>query len=100
MGDERKKQEKVVDEAGKKLKELGDIQNWAEVLERDLQVLEMAVGMGQGGSGWVTEEDGELSDEEGEEVEGGVMVNGGTDGEVKRKGKIEDEGKEVNVPHE
>ena len=35
-----------------KLKELGDIQNWAEVLERDLLVVEEAVRMGEEVVGW------------------------------------------------
>ena len=57
LGDESKKHQKVADEAGKKLKELGDIQNWAEVLERDLLVIEETLKMGEGeDSGWETDE--------------------------------------------
>ena len=37
---EEKQFEKVAEDAGAKLKELGDVQNWAEMLERDLLVLE------------------------------------------------------------
>ncbi|KAL8827616.1 MAG: hypothetical protein Q9191_003079 [Dirinaria sp. TL-2023a] len=37
---EEKQYEKVAEDAGAKLKELGDVQNWAEMLERDLLVLE------------------------------------------------------------
>lgn len=33
------------------MKELGDIQNWAEVLERDLLVVEEALRMGEGEEG-------------------------------------------------
>ena len=56
---ENKKHQKVADDAAEKLKELGDIQNWAEVLERDLLVLEETMKMGEAGEdGWETEEDG------------------------------------------
>ena len=55
---EAKKHQKVADDAAEKLKELGDIQNWAEVLERDLLVLEETMKMGGAGEdGWETEED-------------------------------------------
>ena len=55
---EAKKHQKVADDAAEKLKELGDIQNWAEVLERDLLVLEETMKMGEAGEdGWETEED-------------------------------------------
>lgn len=37
---ESKKYEKVSEDGAKKLKELGDVQNWAEMLEKDLLVLE------------------------------------------------------------
>lgn len=40
MVKERGKLEKEVKRRGGELKELGDIQNWAEVLERDLRVVE------------------------------------------------------------
>ena len=56
---EIKKHQKVADDAAEKLKELGDIQNWAEVLERDLLVLEETMKMDEAGEdGWETEEDG------------------------------------------
>ena len=48
----------MANDAADKLKELGDIQNWAEVLERDLLVLEETMRMGEGEeSGWETEEE-------------------------------------------
>lgn len=62
------------------MRELGDIQNWAEVLERDLRVLEETVTLGEGGDvGWSDDEEGEEGHEEddddgggeGEEAEGG-----------------------------
>ena len=40
LGQENKKYEKMLGEAGEKLKEVGDVQNWAEMLERDMLVLE------------------------------------------------------------
>ncbi|CAD6587757.1 MAG: hypothetical protein ASARMPRED_003246 [Alectoria sarmentosa] len=55
---EAKKHQKIADDAAGKLKELGDIQNWAEVLERDLLVLEETIRMGEAGEeGWETEEE-------------------------------------------
>lgn len=58
LATEAKKHQKVADDAAEKLKELGDIQNWAEVLERDLLVLEETMEMGEAGEdGWETEED-------------------------------------------
>ena len=55
---EANRHQKVADDAAEKLKELGDIQNWAEVLERDLLVLEETMKMGEAGEdGWETEED-------------------------------------------
>ncbi len=62
LSGEAKKHQKVADDAAGKLKELGDIQNWAEVLERDLLVLEETMKMGEAGEagedGWETEEEG------------------------------------------
>ena len=57
---ESKKQQKMADDAAGKLKELGDIQNWAEVLERDLLVLEETMRMGEAGEdAWETDDEGE-----------------------------------------
>jgi DNA mismatch repair protein PMS2 len=36
----------MADESAATLKELGDVQNWAEMLERELMVLEDVVGGG------------------------------------------------------
>jgi len=79
LADESKKHQKVADDAGAKLKELGDIQNWAEVLERDLLVLETAMKMGEG------EEEGEVVGEGRTEVD--------CNGVAKGKGKGEEEGR-------
>lgn len=63
---EAKKHQKIVDDAAGKLKELGDIQNWAEVLERDLLVLEETMKMGETGEDeWETDEEGGESEGEG-----------------------------------
>ena len=82
---ESKKHQKVADDAAGKLKELGDIQNWAEVLERDLLVIEETMRMGEGEeSGWETE-DGE---EEGEYVASRPpLANGDGTGKAKEAGK-------------
>ncbi|OOF99463.1 hypothetical protein ASPCADRAFT_1144 [Aspergillus carbonarius ITEM 5010] len=75
---------KVADEARLGLKEIGDVQNWAEVIERELLILEDLVGGVEG------------SDLGGEEREEGGM-NGGGEGVlggtiVKGKGKGKDDG--------
>ena len=58
LAEETRKHQKMANDAAGKLKELGDIQNWAEVLERDLLVLEETMRMGEGEeSGWETEEE-------------------------------------------
>ncbi|MCJ1458237.1 hypothetical protein MMC28_008608 [Mycoblastus sanguinarius] len=83
---ESKKHQKVADEARGKLKELGDIQNWAEVLERDLLVLEETMRMGEGGEdGWETEEEEVV-----EEVHGVVRENGVGKHDVKDVGRKEE----------
>lgn len=85
LAKEAGKHQKVADEAAGKLKELGDIQNWAEVLERDLLVLEETVRMGE--EGWVTDDEEEEEEEAGEE--------GGDAGRVHGKGKS---GERMDVP--
>ncbi|MCJ1274650.1 hypothetical protein MMC21_002447 [Puttea exsequens] len=58
LAEESQKHQKVIDDAAAKLKELGDIQNWAEVLERDMLVIEKTLQMGEGeGSEWETDEE-------------------------------------------
>lgn len=71
---------KVADTAREGLKEIGDVQNWAELIERDLLVVEEMLREVEG------REDG-VGDGEGEE---GRM---GMDGKGKGKGKGEEEGK-------
>ena len=64
----------LVDAGGKGLKEVGDVQNWAEMLERELQVLEETVRIVEAGE---------------EEEEEGVGREGNVEGEAagKKKGK-------------
>lgn len=61
LAKENAKLEKEVDKALKGMREFGDVQNWAEMLERDFCVLEetmrlveggMEVENESGGSGW------------------------------------------------
>lgn len=74
----------LADETREGLKEIGDVQNWAEVIERDLLVLEEMMGR---------VEEGERNDEEDEGGSGTGMdgVEGGQDGEL--NGKTQDDKK-------
>ncbi|KAI9852445.1 MAG: hypothetical protein M1838_000765 [Thelocarpon superellum] len=54
---------KIADEGAAKIKEIGDVQNWAELLERDLLVLEETLRIVDGGTGGRAE-DGEGGKEE------------------------------------
>lgn len=45
LGKESAKWQKVVDEGARGVKETGDVQNWAEMLQRDLCVLEDTMAM-------------------------------------------------------
>ena len=85
LSDESKKHQKVADEAGKKLKELGDIQNWAEVLERDLVVIEETMNLAEGeDSGWETEEGEDGAIETGRSAEADHTGNTGGADDQKR----------------
>lgn len=75
----------LADETREGLKEIGDVQNWAEVIERDLLVLEEMMGM---------VEEGERNGEEDESGSGtgmdgfdGDEFEGGQDGELNGKKK-------------
>ncbi|KAL8703804.1 MAG: hypothetical protein Q9201_003019 [Fulgogasparrea decipioides] len=50
LGKESNKWQRVVDDGVRGVKETGDVQNWAEVLERDLCVLEDVMGMVEDGA--------------------------------------------------
>ena len=81
---ETDKLKKVADQGMKDIKEIGDVQNWAEVLERDFLVLEETLRLAREGSSsgseseWSdSESDGKGDDEMGgmgEEKENGVGV--------------------------
>jgi hypothetical protein len=49
LAKESAKWKKTADEATKKLNEIGDVQNWAEMLERDLLVVEETLRLAEGG---------------------------------------------------
>lgn len=64
---ETDKLKKLADEGGKKVKELGNVQNWAEMLERDFLLLEETIRLANEGdseSEWDTESSVSLSDRE------------------------------------
>ena len=50
LGKESDKWQKVVDDGARGVKETGDVQNWAEMLERDLCVLEDVMDMAEDGT--------------------------------------------------
>lgn len=76
---------KVLDKGSRQVKELGDVQNWAERLERDFLVLEETMRLvheGDGGSGsesgsWTGSESGSWSGSE----RGSVVGDGDEDGD-------------------
>ena len=78
-----KKHQQVADRAAGKLKELGDIRSWAEVLKRDLLMLEETMKMGEvrdEGDEWESEGDGEGG-------EGGNASKVQAGGEKKKQGE-------------
>jgi hypothetical protein len=86
LAKEREKLDKVVKEGARVVKELGNVQNWAEVLERDFLVLGETIRLANGGSGsesessWSSYSGSESGGEDREE--GGVVLRGkGQDGE-------------------
>ena len=95
---ETDKLKKVADEGARRVKELGNVQNWAEMLERDFLVLQETlrlVDRGSGsdsGSSWET--DGSLSGD-GEQIEG----QKGEEGNLKMDGEhtAAEEGNHLDV---
>lgn len=49
LAKESAKWQKELDKATKGVKEIGDVQNWAEMMERDLMVLEETLRLAEGG---------------------------------------------------
>lgn len=79
----------IADETREGLKEIGDVQNWAEMIERDLLVLEEMMGEVEGKNlESEGEEEGEDGGEDGngdEEVQNGDgLVNGNGNGKGKK----------------
>lgn len=95
---ETEKLKKLADEGGRKVKELGNVQNWAELLERDFLVLEETLRLVEekSDSEWSTEsESGSESGDEGlgkeenvekKDTEGDTEM-GGVGEDVMGKGK-------------
>jgi hypothetical protein len=83
---ETEKLKKVADEGMRKVKELGNVQNWAEMLERDFLVLSETLRLVEKGSDeesdWETEGSYSGSDEE---MEGAGGEGGGREGEEAKK---------------
>jgi hypothetical protein len=96
---------KVAGDAAKRVKELGNVQNWAEVLERDFLVLEETVRLvrrgsegswsGSGSGSWSGSGSGSESGDE--RVEDGDVRMEGVDGGDVGAGKVDKgKGKEVD----
>lgn len=93
---------KVLNNGSRQVKELGDVQNWAERLERDFLVLEETMRLvheGSGASGsesgsWTGSESGSWSGSE----RGSVIGDGDEDGDVRMAdGHVDDERVDQNV---
>ncbi|KAG9234886.1 hypothetical protein BJ875DRAFT_440843 [Amylocarpus encephaloides] len=88
------KLKKVAEEGGKRVKELGNVQNWAEVLERDFLVLGETIRLAnrgsESGSSW-SSYSGSYSEDEDmtEEGQGGVKLDAdGTSSSVDVEGDV------------
>ena len=55
LAKQSKEWQKLVDDSTKKLKEVGDTQNWAEMIERDLMVVEETLRLAEAKSPGATE---------------------------------------------
>jgi hypothetical protein len=93
---ENDKLAKVADDAARRVKELGNVQNWAEVLERDFLVLEETLrlvrGEGEAGSWSGSQSGSSWSGSSGDSESGDEDVRMEGDGKVdKGKGRETDE---------
>ncbi|RFU28224.1 hypothetical protein B7463_g8107, partial [Scytalidium lignicola] len=72
---ETERLKKLAAEGGRKVKELGDVQNWAEMLERDFLVVEETLRLveegSEGDSEWSTETESDTDEEHGGEHDAG-----------------------------
>jgi hypothetical protein len=110
---ENDKLKKLADEGSRKVKELGNVQNWAEMLERDFLVLQETVRLANGDSesSWDTESEysdsgSERGDRDGSKADGAqteprkvLDQEGDTkmeDFEPEVKGKGKEKGSDVN----
>jgi hypothetical protein len=112
---ENEKLRKVAEEGQRKVKELGNVQNWAEMLERDFLVLGETLRLANRGSGsesgswetdsegtggWLEEEDSKFEEElRGVDGEGDVEMGMGEDTGKKFDGEEgrDDKGKGVET---
>lgn len=87
----------LADETREGLKEIGDVQNWAEMIERDLLILEEMMGEVEGKNLEGEGEDGG-EDGNGDEVvqNGVVLVNGNGSGSGSGNGNGHGKGKKVD----
>ncbi|KAG6190774.1 hypothetical protein E4U36_001888 [Claviceps purpurea] len=98
---EREKLAREADQAARKVKEVGDVQNWAELLERGFLVLEETIRLANGGddeegsgSGSCTER-GWSDDDDGDDEDGGWEQNrlgngnGHGNGSLRRRSRAE-----------
>ncbi len=74
---ETDKLKKLADEGSRKVKELGNVQNWAEMLERDFLVLEETLRLAneKSDSDWETSSSYSGSESEGRDEHEGVKVD-------------------------
>ncbi|KAG5976782.1 hypothetical protein E4U56_001453 [Claviceps arundinis] len=86
---EREKLAREVEQAARKVKEVGDVQNWAELLERGFLVLEETIRLANGG-------DEEGSGSEGGNERGSCTEGGWSDGDGDDDGDDADRGREQN----
>lgn len=93
---EREKLRKEADLAGRRIKETGNVQNWAEMLERDFLVLEETVRLARRGSCSCSCSDcGGSFSRSGSEAGDDDRMD--LDEERDGKGKRQDQGKEVEM---
>ena len=107
LGKEGEKLRKLADEGQKRVKETGNVQNWAEMLERDFLVLQETLrlveeGSSGTGSEWETDSEGDERPGERKRVDGDgdtVMRDEGA-GDVGRVEEAKDKGKGVETAAE